>query len=324
MASILQVQDLSVEFNTHGGRVCAVNKVSFNLNKGEVLGIVGESGSGKSQTVLAIMGLLAHNAKISGSVKFFADAHEYELTQLSIKNLNKLRGNKLAIIFQDPMTSLNPYLTIQSQMTEVLILHKGFSQANAICESLKMLDFVRIPDAKRRIKLYPHELSGGMRQRVMIAMALLCKPELLIADEPTTALDVTVQAQILELIRELKSEFGMAIIMITHDMGVVANLCDWVNVMYAGNIMENGNINDIFYTPKHPYTQALLQSIPSLDKEVDTLATIAGDPPNLMDLSAGCTFQNRCLHVHEACKSGDIAVQCLGQNRFVKCNLTME
>lgn len=324
MTAILQVQDLNVEFNLHGGRVRAVNQVSFNLNKGEVLGIVGESGSGKSQTVLAIMGLLANNAKISGSVKFFADSCEYELTQLSLKNLNKLRGNKLAIVFQDPMTSLNPYLTIQAQMSEVLILHKGFSKAKAICESLKMLDFVKIPDAKARIKLYPHELSGGMRQRVMIAMALLCKPELLIADEPTTALDVTVQAQILELIRDLKSEFGMAIIMITHDMGVVANLCDWVNVMYAGNIVESADINDIFYAPKHPYTQALLQSIPSLDKEVATLATIAGDPPNLMDLPVGCAFQNRCLYVHEACKSGTIRVQNLGQNRLAKCNLTME
>lgn len=316
---ILEVKDLNVQFKVMDGIVKAVDGVSFSLEKGEILGIVGESGSGKSQTVLAIMGLLANNAAINGSIKFMGQ----ELSQLSTAALNKIRGNKLAIIFQDPMTSLNPYLTIQSQMTEVLMLHKGMTKAEAIIESVKMLDFVKIPDAKNRIKLYPHEFSGGMRQRVMIAMALLCKPEFLIADEPTTALDVTVQAQILELIRDLKNEFNMAVIMITHDMGVVANVCDRVNVMYAGRLMESGSLDNIFYDAKHPYTQALLNSIPSLEHQVERLATIPGEPPNLMNLPKGCAFQNRCTKVHEACKSGEILEQELGNNRFAKCNLVM-
>ena len=315
--SILEVKDLNVEFKVLDGIVKAVDSVSFNLNKGEVLGIVGESGSGKSQTVLAIMGLLANNATINGSIKFL----DQDLSKLHMSALNKIRGHKLAIIFQDPMTSLNPYLTIQSQMTEVLMLHKGMSKAEALAESVKMLDFVKIPEAKKRIKLYPHEFSGGMRQRVMIAMALLCKPELLIADEPTTALDVTVQAQILELIRELKAEFNMAVIMITHDMGVVANVCDRVNVMYAGRLMESGSIDNIFYDAKHPYTRALLNSIPSLDQTVERLSTIPGEPPNLMSLPKGCAFQNRCGFVHEGCKSGDIIVQKIGEQRLAKCNL---
>lgn len=316
---ILDVKDLNVSFKVHDGIVKAVNGVSFSLNKGEVLGIVGESGSGKSQTVLAVMGLLANNATVTGSIKFM----DQELSSLSTAALNKIRGNKLSIIFQDPMTSLNPYLTIQSQMTEVLMLHKGMTKAESLAESIKMLDFVKIPDAKNRIKLYPHEFSGGMRQRVMIAMALLCRPEFLIADEPTTALDVTVQAQILQLIRDLKTEFNMAVIMITHDMGVVANVCDRVNVMYAGRLMETGTIDNIFYNSKHPYTQALLKSIPSLDQTVARLATIPGDPPNLMNLPDGCTFQNRCSFVHDECRRGDIVVQNIGDNRLIKCNLDL-
>lgn len=315
--SILEVKDLNVEFKVLDGVVKAVDNVSFNLEKGEVLGIVGESGSGKSQTVLAIMGLLANNATIKGSIKFLGQ----DLSTLNINQLNKIRGNKLAIIFQDPMTSLNPYLTIQSQMTEVLMLHKGMGKSEALAESVKMLDFVKIPEAKQRIKLYPHEFSGGMRQRVMIAMALLCKPELLIADEPTTALDVTVQAQILELIRELKAEFNMAVIMITHDMGVVANVCNRVNVMYAGRLMESGSIDDIFYDAKHPYTKALLNSIPSLDQTVERLSTIPGEPPNLMNLPVGCAFQNRCSMVHDKCKTGDIQTQQISDQRLAKCNL---
>lgn len=314
---VLEVKDLNVRFKVTDGIVKAVDNVSFSLEKGEVLGIVGESGSGKSQIVLAIMGLLAANATISGSIKFGGQ----ELTQLGTAALNKIRGNKLAIIFQDPMTSLNPYLTIQSQMTEVLMLHKGMSKKDALAESIKMLDFVKIPDARNRVKLYPHEFSGGMRQRVMIATALLCSPELLIADEPTTALDVTVQAQILELLRELRAEFNMTVVMITHDMGVVANVCDRVNVMYAGRLMESGSINDIFYNAKHPYTQALLNSIPSLEHQVERLATIPGEPPNLMNLPPGCAFQDRCTKVHDECRRGEIMIQKLGNNRFAKCNL---
>ncbi len=315
--SILEVQNLNVEFKVHDGIVKAVDNISFNVAKGEVLGIVGESGSGKSQTVLSIMGLLANNGKVNGSVKFMGQ----ELSKLSYKELNKIRGNKLSIIFQDPMTSLNPYLTIESQMIEVLTLHKGMSKKDAQVESIKMLDFVKISEANKRITLYPHELSGGMRQRVMIAIALLCKPELLIADEPTTALDVTVQAQILQLIRELKTEFNMGVIMITHDMGVVANLCDRVNVMYAGRLMESGTVNDIFYDAKHPYAKALLASIPSLVDDAKRLSTIPGEPPNLMSLPSGCAFQSRCQNVHKECMAGEIVLQDLGDKRFAKCNL---
>ncbi len=314
---ILEVKDLTVNFKVLDGIVKAVDRISYNINQGEVLGIVGESGSGKSQSVLATMGLLANNAKISGSIKFMGE----ELLNMPTNKLNKVRGNKIAMIFQDPMTSLNPYLTIKSQMTEVLMLHKGMSYADSLKQAIDMLDFVRIPEAKDRIALYPHEFSGGMRQRVMIAMSLLCKPELLIADEPTTALDVTVQAQILQILKDLQREFNMAVIMITHDMGVVANICDRVNVMYAGRLMETGSLDDIFYRPSHPYTQALLSSIPSLDTHVERLSTIPGEPPNLMNLPAGCAFQNRCAKVHEACKHGDIDVASIGNNRLIKCNL---
>ena len=314
---ILEVKDLTVNFKVLDGTVKAVDRISYSIERGEVLGIVGESGSGKSQSVLATMGLLANNSKVSGSIKFMND----ELLNMPINKLNKIRGNKIAMIFQDPMTSLNPYLTIKSQMTEVLMLHKSMSYADSLKQAIEMLDFVRIPESKERIGLYPHEFSGGMRQRVMIAMSLLCKPELLIADEPTTALDVTVQAQILQILKDLQREFNMAVIMITHDMGVVANICDRVNVMYAGRLMETGSVDDVFYRPAHPYTQALLSSIPSLDTHVDRLSTIPGEPPNLMNLPTGCSFQNRCTKVHEDCKHEDIDVSSIGAGRLIKCNL---
>lgn len=317
--SILSVEQLNVKFKTLDGIVNAVTNVSFDVEHGEVLGIVGESGSGKSQTVLAVMGLLANNASVSGSVKFLGQ----ELSTLGTAELNKIRGNKISIIFQDPMTSLNPYLTIKSQMTEVLTLHRGLSYKAALAESIKMLDFVKISEASSRINLYPHEFSGGMRQRVMIAMALLCKPELLIADEPTTALDVTVQAQILAILRDLKKEFNMSVVMITHDMGVVANFCDRVNVMYAGMLMESGGVEEIFYSPKHPYTKALLGSIPSLETHDKKLSTIPGEPPNLMHLPNGCAFQGRCTYVHAECRNGDIMVQRISHGRLAKCNLAM-
>lgn len=317
---ILDVKDLNVSFKILDGIVRAVDNVSFSVNHGEILGIVGESGSGKSQTVLAIMGLLANNASVSGSIKFI----DQELCGLSLNKLNKIRGNKLSIIFQDPMTSLNPYLTIKSQMVEVLMLHKKMAKREALIESIKMLDFVHIAEAKNCINLYPHELSGGMRQRVMIAMSLLCRPELLIADEPTTALDVTVQAQILQILKELKREFNTSVILITHDMGVIANICDRVNVMYAGRLMESASVNDIFYNPLHPYTKALLNSIPSLDHPVDRLTTIPGEPPNLIHLPNGCAFQDRCINMHKECKSGDILVQTLNDGRTSKCNLSYD
>lgn len=315
---LLRVKDLNVTFKVQDGTVKAVNGISFDIFDGEIVGIVGESGSGKSQSMLAIMGLLAQNGKTTGSVKF----KDKELVGLSSGKLNQIRGNDIAMIFQDPMTSLNPYLKISSQMTEILMLHKQMSYKDALTESVSMLEKVKIPDAKNRIHLYPHEFSGGMRQRVMIAMMLLTRPKLLIADEPTTALDVTVQAQILELLKDLRNELNMAIIFITHDMGVVANLCDRVNVMYGGNLMETATINEIFDSPMHPYTQALLNSIPSLDQEVEKLQTIPGEPPNLLQLPAGCPFQDRCSQVNDACKK-DIPLQEVKERHIVKCTLSM-
>ncbi|MCL5618991.1 murein tripeptide/oligopeptide ABC transporter ATP-binding protein OppD, partial [Escherichia coli] len=248
--ALLNVKDLRVTFSTPDGDVTAVNDLNFSLRAGETLGIVGESGSGKSQTAFALMGLLAANGRIGGSATF----NGREILNLPEHELNKLRAEQISMIFQDPMTSLNPYMRVGEQLMEVLMLHKNMSKAEAFEESVRMLDAVKMPEARKRMKMYPHEFSGGMRQRVMIAMALLCRPKLLIADEPTTALDVTVQAQIMTLLNELKREFNTAIIMITHDLGVVAGICDKVLVMYAGRTMEYGNARDVFYQPVHPYS----------------------------------------------------------------------
>lgn len=279
-SALLDVKDLRVTFKTPDGDVTAVNDLNFDLRAGETLGIVGESGSGKSQTAFALMGLLASNGVIGGSATF----NGKEILNLPEHELNKLRAEQISMIFRDPMTSLNPYMRVGEQLMEVLMLHKGLGKAEAFEESVKMLDAVKMPEARKRMRMYPHEFSGGMRQRVMIAMALLCRPKLLIADEPTTALDVTVQAQIMTLLNELKREFNTAIIMITHDLGVVAGICDKVLVMYAGRTMEYGNARDVFYQPAHPYSIGLLNAVPRLDAEGETLLTIPGNPPNLLRL----------------------------------------
>ena len=295
--SLIEVKNLGVQFQTNDGPVFAVNDVSFSLERGQTLGIVGESGSGKSQTVLAMMGLLALNGKATGDVRFDGK----NLLTLPNAELNQIRGNRIAMIFQDPMTSLNPYLTVERQMTEVLEFHKGMGRREARQRSMHLLDAVKIPEAAKRIAMYPHEFSGGMRQRVMIAMALLCEPQVLVADEPTTALDVTVQAQIIALLRELQRDFGTAIIMITHDLGVVAGLCDEVIVLYGGRVMEQGQANAIFYQPSHPYTVGLLGAIPRLDQGEQALVAIPGAPPNMSKLHAGCPFQERCAMAEPRC-----------------------
>ncbi|PRY75479.1 oligopeptide transport system ATP-binding protein [Yoonia maritima] len=288
--SLLNIQDLKVSFTTPEGEVNAVNGLNLSLNEGETLAVVGESGSGKSQTAFATMGLLAKNGRATGTINFDGQ----NLLGMSTKALNKVRSQQIGMIFQDPMTSLNPYLRISEQMAEVLTLHKGMSKRDAINESVKMLDAVRIPDARNRITNYPHEFSGGMRQRIMIAMSLLCRPRLLIADEPTTALDVTVQAQIMQLLGDIRREFGTAIILITHDLGVVAGFCDRTLVLYGGQVMEEGQTETVFANPTHPYTLGLLQAVPRLDREELELATIAGEPPDMSRLPAGCPFSPRC------------------------------
>ncbi|ECG7134603.1 ABC transporter ATP-binding protein [Salmonella enterica subsp. enterica serovar Uppsala] len=296
---LLEVNDLRVTFATPDGDVTAVNDLNFTLRAGETLGIVGESGSGKSQTAFALMGLLATNGRIGGSATF----NGREILNLPERELNTLRAEQISMIFQDPMTSLNPYMRVGEQLMEVLMLHKGMSKTEAFEESVRMLDAVKMPEARKRMKMYPHEFSGGMRQRVMIAMALLCRPKLLIADEPTTALDVTVQAQIMTLLNELKREFNTAIIMITHDLGVVAGICDKVLVMYAGRTMEYGKARDVFYQPVHPYSIGLLNAVPRLDSEGVEMLTIPGNPPNLLRLPTGCPFQPRCPHAMEICNN---------------------
>jgi len=296
---VLEIDDLRVRFRTPDGIVYAVNGVSLALGAGEVLGVVGESGSGKSQLWLAVMGLLARNGEAEGSVKLRGE----EILGLSNAKLNRLRGARMGMIFQDPMTALNPYLTIGRQMTEVLTWHRGMKKREAVKRSIAALEAVHITAAESRLDMYPHEFSGGMRQRVMIAMALLGDPEVLIADEPTTALDVTVQAQILALLNELRERFGTAVVLVTHDLGVIAQIADRVAVLYGGRLMEQAGSEELFRHYRHPYTEGLLHSVPRLDRErTERLATIPGNPPDLARLSAGCPFAARCPYVHDACR----------------------
>ncbi len=296
--ALLEVKDLHTSFYTPAGEVKAVNGVSFNLERGKVLGIVGESGSGKSVTAYSIMQILEKTGKIvSGSVKFDGQ----ELVGIGEDGMKNIRGNKISIIFQDPMTSLNPTYTIGHQLMEAITLHTGRNKQQAWDRAVEMLRLVNVNEPEKRMKQYPFEFSGGMRQRVMIAMALACEPDILIADEPTTALDVTIQAQILELMQSLQKELGMAIIMITHDLGVVAQLCDEVIVMYAGSICEQGTADEIFYNPKHEYTKGLLRSIPTLESDGQKLQPITGTPIDLLNMPAGCPFTPRCDAAMKIC-----------------------
>ena len=296
--ALLEVNDLHTSFFTPAGEVKAVNGVSFYLDHGKVLGIVGESGSGKSVTAYSIMQILEKTGKItSGSIKYEGQ----ELVGIGEQGMKKIRGNKISIIFQDPMTSLNPTYTIGHQLMEAILLHTDRNKKQARERAVEMLRLVNINEPEKRMDQYPYEFSGGMRQRIMIAMALACEPDILIADEPTTALDVTIQAQILELMQSLQKELGMAIIMITHDLGVVAQMCDEVIVMYAGSICEQGTADEIFYNPKHEYTKGLMRSIPTVDNDGQKLEPIAGTPIDLLNMPTGCPFAPRCDAAMKIC-----------------------
>ena len=298
--ALLDVKNLCVDFHTDQGTVHAVRDISFSVGESEAVGIVGESGSGKSVTMKAILGILPENAKTSADVLRFQDK---DLLSLNEEEYRKMRGKEMTMIFQDPMTALNPLKKIGAHLEEVIMRHSSCSKAEAKTKAIEMLRRVGIPMPETRMKQYPHEFSGGMRQRVLIAMALACEPELLIADEPTTALDVTIQAQIMQLMAKVREETGTAIILITHDLGVVANLADRVAVMYAGKIVETGTAEDIFYRPKHPYTQALLKSLPTVEtSREEKLVSIAGTPPDLFMPPKGCEFASRCEHCMKVCK----------------------
>ncbi len=319
---ILEVKDLIVEFNTDKGKVTAVDGVTFDVFKGKSVGIVGESGSGKSVSALSIMRLIPNPpGKIAGgSIKFKGES----LLDIPMDGMRRIRGNKIAMIFQEPMTSLNPVFTVGNQIEEVLELHQTELNSQERKEkTIDMLRLVGIPSPEKRVHEYPHQLSGGMRQRVMIAIALSCEPDILIADEPTTALDVTIQAQILELMNKLQKELGMGIIMITHDLGVVAETCDDVAVMYCGQIVEHADVKTLFKKPKHPYTKGLIESIPTFDSTTgekrEKLATIEGMVPSLFDLPSGCNFHNRCSFATAKCGEEAPSLINIGNNHEVSC-----
>ena len=296
---LVNIQDERLSFFTPAGEVKALNGVTIQMKEGEVLGIVGESGSGKSVTAYSLMGLTAHPGRLVGGT---LDFNGHRVNDMTEKDMQKMRGNEVSIIFQDPMTSLNPVYTIGNQIEEVILLHTNKSKQEAHARAKELLTLVGINEPEKHLKQFPHELSGGMRQRIMIAIALACEPKLLIADEPTTALDVTIQAQILELMMELREKLGMAIIMITHDLGVVASTCEKIAVMYAGNIVEYGTTDDIFYNPRHEYTKGLIKSIPRMDaKEHERLVPIEGTPVDMLNPPAGCKFASRCESCMKIC-----------------------
>jgi len=314
---LLEVTDLRTYFHTRSGVYRAVDGVSFSLEKGETLGLVGESGSGKSVTCYSLMGLVPQPpGRIESGRAMFDGA---DLLHCSPAQLRAIRGKRVAMIFQDPMTSLNPYLRISEQLIEPLLVHERISKADALTRGLAMLEAVGINDAAKRLHAYPHEFSGGMRQRVMIAMALITRPEILIADEPTTALDVTVQAQILELIKKLQRDLGMAVIFVTHDLGVVSGLCDRVQVMYAGRIVETADTRTLFGAPRHPYTRALQRSIPSLQPKGRELYSIPGLPPDLSKPSRGCAFAPRCESATDRCLASDPGLVALNSTQATAC-----
>ena len=322
MEKLLEVKNLETSFKTSAGEVHAVRGVTFDLEKGEALGIVGESGCGKSVTMMSIMRLLADNGRLSGGEIYF-DGKNISDAKESV--METIRGNDIGMIFQDPMTSLNPVYTIGEQLIEPLLKHRKISRAEATKEAIKMLGMVGIPSPEKRMKQYPHEFSGGMRQRAMIAMSLICRPKLIIADEPTTALDVTIQAQILDLMKDLKEKLDTAIILITHDLGVVADVCTKINVMYGGIIVETGTAEDIFYRGKHPYTWGLLRSVPNPKEDVkEKLIPIEGQPPDLLKPPVGCPFAPRCDYAMKICIQKQPQLFEVGEKHQAACWLCHE
>ena len=314
--ALLEIHDLHTFFKTKKGIVKAVNGVSYSVEPGKTLGVVGESGSGKSVSAMSILKLLDGNGYIdSGEIIFDGK----NLADVSVKDMCKIRGNEISVIFQEPMTSLNPIFTVERQLSEPFIIHQGMNKKEAAEKVVEMLKDVRIPNPEAVAKQYPHQLSGGMRQRVMIAMALACRPKLLIADEPTTALDVTIQAQILELMQDLQKKLGMAVILVTHDLGVIADMCDNIIVMYGGRICERGTAREIFYNPKHEYTKGLLRSIPNVNNMKKKLVPIAGTPINMLNLPAGCAFCTRCDAAMKICLSEHPEEMAINENHRAAC-----
>ena len=314
--ALLRVRGLSVRFETPDGTVNAVNGVDLSVEAGQSLAVVGESGSGKSQLMFAVMGLLARNGSATGSVQFEGT----ELLGLDEEALNRIRSREIAMVFQDPMSALNPYLRISDQMSEVLTVHRGMKRRAAREAAIRLLEAMDLPDAGSRIDMYPHEFSGGMRQRVLVAMALLGRPRLLIADEPTTALDVTVQSQIMRLLAGVRTDSGTAIILVTHDVGVVAGNCDEMVVLYGGRIMESGPVDALFAKPRHPYTQGLLEAVPRLDRDDERLPAIPGDPPDMNRLPSGCPFAPRCPRAVERCRRETPVLEPDPSGRRVACH----